>query len=182
MLCLSEQGVYFFLGRSDKPRALPYQMWIAGEVVPSIRETGSYSIHKEQNALPPGVLDGAQKILELAGIKDNQLTLALDKIYQSYTGRSVLLTAGIELTAPNKKQLLNPTEIGNQLGLSPRRVNEILAGAGYQHKINKQWEPIGDGVKYSVMLDVNKGHSKGVPICQLKWTTDILPIIKERIS
>lgn len=37
MLCLSEQGLYFFLGRSDKPKALPYQKWIAGEVVPSIR-------------------------------------------------------------------------------------------------------------------------------------------------
>ena len=24
MLCLMEQGVYFFLGRSDKPKALPY--------------------------------------------------------------------------------------------------------------------------------------------------------------
>ena len=44
MLCLTEQGVYFFLGRSDKPKALPYQMWIAGEVVPSIRKTGSYSV------------------------------------------------------------------------------------------------------------------------------------------
>lgn len=36
MLCLTEQGLYFFLGRSDKPKALPYQMWIAGDVVPSI--------------------------------------------------------------------------------------------------------------------------------------------------
>lgn len=35
MLCLSEQGLYFFLGRSDKPKALPYQRWITGEVVPS---------------------------------------------------------------------------------------------------------------------------------------------------
>ena len=41
MLCLTEQGLYFFLGRSDKPKALPYQMWIAGEVVPSIRKTGT---------------------------------------------------------------------------------------------------------------------------------------------
>ena len=42
MLCLSEQGLYFFLGRSDKKAALPYQMWIAGEVVPSIRKHGAY--------------------------------------------------------------------------------------------------------------------------------------------
>lgn len=42
MLCLTENGVYFFLGRSDKPKAIPYQMWIAGEVMPSIRKYGMY--------------------------------------------------------------------------------------------------------------------------------------------
>jgi prophage antirepressor-like protein len=43
MQCLSEPGLYFFLGRSDKPKALPFQKWIAGEVVPSIRKTGYYA-------------------------------------------------------------------------------------------------------------------------------------------
>ena len=43
MLCLTENGVYFFLGRSDKKKALPYQMWIAGDVVPSIRKHGMYA-------------------------------------------------------------------------------------------------------------------------------------------
>lgn len=42
MLIISEQGLYFFLGRSDKPKALPYQMWVAGDVVPTIRKTGQY--------------------------------------------------------------------------------------------------------------------------------------------
>jgi anti-repressor protein len=41
--CLSEQGLYFFLARSDKPTALPFQRWIAGDVLPSIRRTGTYS-------------------------------------------------------------------------------------------------------------------------------------------
>ena len=49
ILCLSEQGLYFFLGRSDKPKALPYQMWIAGEVMPSLRRTGSYGRNLEMN-------------------------------------------------------------------------------------------------------------------------------------
>lgn len=42
MLIISEQGLYFFLGRSDKPKALPYQMWVAGDVVPTIRKHGGY--------------------------------------------------------------------------------------------------------------------------------------------
>jgi anti-repressor protein len=42
VITLSEQGLYFFLGRSDKPSALPYQKWIAGDVTPSIRKHGAY--------------------------------------------------------------------------------------------------------------------------------------------
>lgn len=44
MLCLSEPGLYFFLGRSDKPTALPFQKWLAGEVLPAIRKTGRYEV------------------------------------------------------------------------------------------------------------------------------------------
>ena len=42
MLTLSEQGLYFFVARSDKPAALPFQKWLAGEVLPALRKTGRY--------------------------------------------------------------------------------------------------------------------------------------------
>ena len=75
MLCLTEQGLYFFLGRSDKPKALPYQMWIAGEVVPSIRETGNYSVRSNnQPSIQRSDLESAEFIFEKAGIVGNQLT------------------------------------------------------------------------------------------------------------
>lgn len=51
MLMLSEQGLYFFLGRSDKPKALPFQMWVAGEVLPDIRRTGRYEDHGKMTTL-----------------------------------------------------------------------------------------------------------------------------------
>lgn len=46
MAVLAEQGTYFFLGRSDKPKALPFQRWLAGDVIPAVRKTGVY--------IPPG--------------------------------------------------------------------------------------------------------------------------------
>ena len=46
---LSEQGLYFFIARSDKPRAIPFLKWIAGEVLPAIRKTGQYSIRNGFN-------------------------------------------------------------------------------------------------------------------------------------
>ena len=45
---LSEQGLYFFIARSDKPKAIPFQKWIAKDVLPQIRKTGSYSISNSQ--------------------------------------------------------------------------------------------------------------------------------------
>ena len=44
MLTLTEQGFYFFVNRSDKPKALPLQKWVAGDVLPSIRKTGGYTL------------------------------------------------------------------------------------------------------------------------------------------
>ena len=46
---LSEQGLYFYLGRCDKPAALKFQMWIAGEVIPSIRKHGAYVVVREDD-------------------------------------------------------------------------------------------------------------------------------------
>lgn len=42
LLTLTEEGLYFFLARSDKPKARPFQKWLAGEVLPSIRKHGHY--------------------------------------------------------------------------------------------------------------------------------------------
>lgn len=51
LLCVTLEGAYFFLGRSDKPKALPYQMWIAGDVVPSIKKHGAYMTPKFRDEL-----------------------------------------------------------------------------------------------------------------------------------
>jgi len=78
--CLSEAGLFFFLNRSDKPRALPFQKKVAGEILPSIRRTGSYSIHGQlsfdldnKEHLLALVGETAKKVLELKG-KVTELT------------------------------------------------------------------------------------------------------------
>ena len=41
---VNESGMYRVVLRSDKPEALAFQAWITDEVLPSIRERGSYSL------------------------------------------------------------------------------------------------------------------------------------------
>lgn len=144
-------------------------------VMDEIRRTGSY-----QKTTLRESLEGASLILESAGLKDNQLTLALDKVHMSYMGRSALGMAEVELVAPTKRQILTPTEIGAYFGdMSAQEVNDLLSNAGYQRKLGKKWEPIGPGIPFAVMLDVNKAHSKGAPVRQLKWDAGILDVVKE---
>lgn len=40
---INEQNLYKVIMRSDKPQAEPFQDWVCGEVLPSIRKTGAYS-------------------------------------------------------------------------------------------------------------------------------------------
>ena len=57
MLTLSEPGLYFFLGRSDKPKALPFQKWAAGEVFPAIRKTGGYALPGASASMVAAIAD-----------------------------------------------------------------------------------------------------------------------------
>ena len=42
-IVISESGLYRLVLRSDKPQAKPFQKWVTGTVLPSIRKTGSYA-------------------------------------------------------------------------------------------------------------------------------------------
>lgn len=43
---VNEQNLYKVIMRSDKPQAETFQDWVCGEVLPSIRKTGNYSVQQ----------------------------------------------------------------------------------------------------------------------------------------
>ena len=93
------ENIFYRLAMKAKNEAAEaFQAKVADEIIPTLRRTGTYSFRNP--GLPAGVLDGAKMIFEMAGLKDNQLTLAMDKIYQRHAGYSALTAAGIQLRAP----------------------------------------------------------------------------------
>lgn len=182
MLCISEPGLYFFLGRSDKPKALPFQKWVAGKVIPSIRKTGKYETNPSGNDSILQLMSRAQFLLGAVGIKGNQMALALDKLHKNKTGESLLALTGIELVRPQQCHLATPTEIGQRLAaargveqISGIAVNQMLAAKGYQERVNKKWVATEAGIKAgATYLDVGKARSNGTPVTQMKWPIDIL--------
>lgn len=126
MLCVTENGAYFFLARSDKPGALEFQMWLAGEVVPSIMHTGEYvapPLKAEREEAKPApiprdikvylskanftaqeriinrAIDAAELIDKHDPNSDKECkkVLALDIAFKARTGYSAIEAAGISI-------------------------------------------------------------------------------------
>lgn len=176
---VTEPQLYFVMMRSRSENARPFRQWVVSVVLPSIRKTGSYSVHSEPNVKPKAItletkVNVARIVLEAAGITGNQLALALDKGIRKDTGESSLEWTGTQLTAPTQERLLNPTELGKPLGLSPRTVNSRLQAKGFQVKGVAGWEltPTGKALG-GVYLDTGKKHSSGVPVRQIKWPATV---------
>lgn len=128
------------------------------------------------------LMNRAQYILSLVGIKGNQMALALDKLHKNKTGESLLALTGVELVRPQQCHLATPSEIGKHLAaaqgvgsISGIAVNKMLAEKGYQERVDKKWVATEAGIKAgATYLDVGKSRSSGTPITQLKWPLDVL--------
>lgn len=101
-ICLTEQGLYFFLCRSDKPKARPFQKWLAGEVLPSIRRTGSYSLPTTPPPAPNK--PRASDLLSSLGLSEDVLTLN-----RSLRVRLLGIAARVALMDPEQESRLFAT-------------------------------------------------------------------------
>lgn len=182
VLCVSEQGLYFFLGRSDKPKALPFQKWVAGEVIPSIRKTGAYAVpSKRENPLLSN-LEAASFLYEKAGLVGNHLALALDRVAQKKTGESLLALGDVVLETKDNEVVYTPTEIGKMMvpPVSGREVNLRLIEAGLQVATGSKhgpYQPTQRGKEEGATLVDVAITGKAEPITHLKWPKAVIKLI-----
>lgn len=90
LVYINEKNLYKVIMRSDKPQAEPFQDWVCGDVLPTIRKTGSYSA---QQQLTPSELilqlaqvnvENERKMRELEA-KQDQLQAEIEEIKQRTT-------------------------------------------------------------------------------------------------
>ncbi len=97
---LSEAGMYFFVLRSDKPEAVEFQNWVAGEVLPSIRKTGSY-VDPSVVPMAPVVTKERRKRADDAPLQvidaGRRPVLGFEKLYIDNAVRAVLTTVPSDL-------------------------------------------------------------------------------------
>ena len=63
---ISESGLYRILAKCSLPKCEPFESWVFDEVLPSIRQTGSYSVSNNTNAkaLPHDYLSALKALVE----------------------------------------------------------------------------------------------------------------------
>lgn len=131
-------------------------------------------------------LEAAMFIFLTAGIKGNQLAIALDRVFMALTGFSVLPYA--KIPPATTETALTPAEIAKAVGMSgnkksARTINYILEDAQYQKRLagKGNWMPTEKGNQFAVIIDTGKKYPDGSPILQLKWKPAIVLVVQKLI-
>lgn len=123
-------------------------------------------------------------IAKAFGLKGNQAVISADRATRKVEGHSPLALLEVDLVSESKEILLNPTELGNRLGLSARQTNVLLLDKGYQtsyrdSKNEIRYELTDKGKQFGDFVDAEKSHGKGTPVKQLKWKPTIIQSFDE---
>lgn len=184
---LSEPDVLRLIVNSTLPAAERFERWVFEEVLPAIRKTGGYTAKgglsplkataEAAKALPPLMRAG-----RLLGLDKNAAAIAANNaIYQATQINLMQQLGATHLEAEQQdSQWYTPTELGGLIGTSARGVNLLLAESGLQVKMGEKWEATEVGQEFTRLFDTGKKHGKGVPVMQMKWSRNVLPMLGEQ--
>jgi prophage antirepressor-like protein len=184
---LAEPDVLRLIVASNLPAAERFERWVFEEVLPSIRKTGSYTA---PNAIGPlkATAEAAKafpalaRVARMLGCDKNAAAIAANQAIFGLTNINLMKQLGTTHLEADKQDTLwfTPTELGQRFhNTSARGMNLLLAEAGLQAKINDKWEPTQVGREFCRLFDTSKKHGSGVPVMQVKWSINVLPMLGE---
>ncbi len=155
LVIISEAGLYKLAFKSNVPQAERFTDWIADEVLPSIRKTGSYSIQRKPDSY---MIDDP--------VKRAERWIEERKAYEALVPKGKYFDS--QMRNPG---LMTVTEIAKDYGMSAREFNQLLHKYGIQFKQGKHWVLYHkyDGKGYTQYEPFAYNDNKGVHN-NLKWT------------
>lgn len=140
MIFINEQNLYKVIMRSDKPQAEPFQDWVCGEVLPTIRKTGGY-IAANAQMTDEEIMATALRIGEATIRKRDERIRQLeaearqkDVLINDMRKGNDYLNAILQSNGT-----VTTTQIAQDYGMSAMALNRKLAEMRVQHKVNGQW-------------------------------------------
>ena len=157
---VTEQGLYFFLCRSDKPKARPFQKWLAGIVLPSIRRTGSYSLPKAPLPAAPE----APAILSRLGLPEDVLMLN-----RTLRVRLLGIAARIALMDPDQEERAFAI-FGKLCSIVTARGKDVQTGSPAADFARERLAPSREQIQARNLYEAFKDwcYSRDVPPCSMR--------------
>lgn len=184
MNVVTESGLFNLVLGSRKPEAKRFKRWVTHEVLPSIRKTGSYAVPGSVAALPAPTQDRVTAILmigeavaKVPGVKQGIAMAATLTCIQENTGLSVETMRRALPACNDPLAAVNPTKLGEQIGLSARAVNLRLSALGFQSRNDRdEWELTDAGQAWGEALPYSRNGHSGY---QILWRPEVADLLKE---
>ncbi len=181
---INESGLYSLILTSRKAEAKRFKRWVTHEVLPSIRKTGSYAVPGSAAALPAPTQDRVHAILmigeaiaKVPGVRPGIAMAATLTCIHDNTGLAIEQLRRALPVANEPICSLNPTQLGERLGLSARSVNLRLQSHGFQFKNDRdEWELTESGKRWAEALPYSRNGHSGY---QILWNPEVADMIKE---
>lgn len=184
MVAINESGLYSLILTSRKPEAKRFKRWVTHDVLPSIRKTGAYAAPGFIAALPvptqekvSAILAIGEAISRVSGVKPGMAMAATLTCIHDNTGLALEPLRKALPPATESICSLNPTQIGERIGLSARSINLRLQSHGLQFKNERdEWELTEAGKHWAEALPYSRhGHSG----YQILWNPEVSDVIRE---
>ena len=184
MSVVNESDPYNLVLGSRKPEAKRFKRWITHEVLPSIRKTGSYTSTTSVAALPSPTQDRVSSLLligeavaRVPGVKHGiAMAATLTCIFEN-TGLSMETMRRALPANDEPMAAMNPTKLGQQMGLAARSVNARLAAMGLQMRNDRdEWELTEAGQSWGEALPYSRNGHSGY---QILWNPAVIDQMKE---
>ena len=181
---INESGLYQLILTSRKPEAKRFKRWVTHEVLPSIRKTGSYAAPGSVAALPAPTQDRVHAILmigeavaKVPGVRAGIAMAATLTCIHDNTGLAIEQLRRALPVANEPICSLNPTQLGERLGLSARSVNLRLQSHGFQFKNERdEWELTEAGKGWAEAMPYSRNGHSGY---QILWNPEVADMIRE---
>lgn len=120
---LTESGVYKLVFKSRKPNAEAFTDWIADEVLPALRKTGSYEMPKKEKQDKAKRLPLSSVNMMVKNVMSTLEKAKVEPVFVAAEVKRLYTDLGYEVKAPlitdkeNMPKLYDCTEIGKELGI-----------------------------------------------------------------
>ncbi|MEH7148864.1 antA/AntB antirepressor family protein [Bacillus thuringiensis] len=120
-------------------------------------------------------MDIAKTLASIAGVKEGiAYAVAIERAEQK-TGEDFASYKQLLPAATHETGCLNPTQIGERIGVKARRANQLLLEKGLQVKIDKEWRVTDEGKKYGEEMPYTRNGHSGY---QIKWNESVLAVVE----